>query len=175
MDYEKEYKKLKGDIKKAYLFAQTDSTKAVLEDILPELKESEDEKIRKGIIKSITDLNTDWLELHGVTKENALAWLKSIKDRVQPQPKQEWSEEDGSHICQIIDWLSICKTYNPDLKSVCDISMQIDWLKSLKPKSHWKPSEEQMQILHKFSVPHAVVSEEDAKNLERIYADLKQL
>ena len=50
MDYEKEYKKLKADIEKAYLFAQTDSTKAVLEHILPELCESEGEKIRKEII-----------------------------------------------------------------------------------------------------------------------------
>lgn len=50
MDYEKEYKKLKAGIKKAYLYAQTDSTKAVLESILSELKESEDERIRKEIL-----------------------------------------------------------------------------------------------------------------------------
>lgn len=36
MNYEKEYKKLKAEIKKAYLFAQTNSTKAVLENILPD-------------------------------------------------------------------------------------------------------------------------------------------
>ena len=41
--YEKKYKELEGKIKKAYLYAQTDSTKAVLEEILPELAESEDE------------------------------------------------------------------------------------------------------------------------------------
>ena len=40
--YEKKYKELEGKIKKAYLYAQTDSTKAVLEEILPELKESEE-------------------------------------------------------------------------------------------------------------------------------------
>ena len=42
--YEKKYKELEGKIKKAYLYAQTDSTKAVLEEILPELKESEEER-----------------------------------------------------------------------------------------------------------------------------------
>ena len=49
MDNEKKYNELVGKIKKAYLYAQTGSTKAVLEDILPELAESKDEKIRKAI------------------------------------------------------------------------------------------------------------------------------
>lgn len=52
-NYEKKYKDLEGKIKKAYLYAQTNSTKAVLEDILPELAESEDEKIRKSIIENL--------------------------------------------------------------------------------------------------------------------------
>lgn len=47
-----------------------------MEILFPELAESKDEKVRKAIIKSIMDLNTDWLELHGVTKKNALAWLE---------------------------------------------------------------------------------------------------
>lgn len=47
-----------------------------------ELAEPKDEKIRKGIIKSIIDLNSDWLGLHGVTKEDAIAWLKK-QDRVK--------------------------------------------------------------------------------------------
>lgn len=36
MDYEKEYKKLVARIKSAKLYAQSDSTKAVLNDILPD-------------------------------------------------------------------------------------------------------------------------------------------
>ena len=55
MDYEKEYKKLKADIRKAYLYAQTDSTKAVLKSILPELTESKDERIRKELIEYVKD------------------------------------------------------------------------------------------------------------------------
>lgn len=50
MDYEKKYKEIVGQLKKAYLYAQTDSTKAVLEEILPELAESEDDKIRKELL-----------------------------------------------------------------------------------------------------------------------------
>lgn len=38
----------------------------------------------------------------GVLKDTMLVeWLKSIKDRVQPQPKQEWSNMDKSH-CQML-------------------------------------------------------------------------
>lgn len=50
MDYEKKYNNLKAKINNAYLYAQTDSTKAVLEKILPELKENKDERIRKNCI-----------------------------------------------------------------------------------------------------------------------------
>jgi hypothetical protein len=59
MEYEKKYNALVGQIKKAYLNAQTDSTKAVLEDILPSLKESEDERIRKEIMDFIDTKTID--------------------------------------------------------------------------------------------------------------------
>lgn len=102
------------------------------------------------------------------------AWLKSIKDKLQP--KREWSEEDEKKIMWLVRLISTAGFRELDNdKMPCSRSALLDWLKSLKPKSHWKPSEEQMQILHKFSVPHAVVLEEDAKNLELLYDDLKQL
>jgi len=84
--YEKKYKELEGKIKKAYLYAQTDSTKAVLEDILPELKESEEERIRKEL--------KHYLEVRRCqTKDNEeymncnhfLAWLE--KQGNKPQGK----------------------------------------------------------------------------------------
>ena len=54
MDYERKYKELAGKIKKAYSYAQTDSTKAVLKNLLPELKESKDEQIRKELFDFLT-------------------------------------------------------------------------------------------------------------------------
>lgn len=79
MNYEKEYKKLKADIENAYLFAQTDSTKAVLEHILPELAESDDEKIRKALIDYFDEANKvdeNPLELYGIHTDKVLAWLE---------------------------------------------------------------------------------------------------
>ena len=63
-------------------------------------------------------------------------FLKSLKDRVQPQPEQKWSEEDekiSNAIYESIDFLCL-KSFGFSEDEVCD------WLKSLKP--HWKPSED---------------------------------
>ena len=93
MDYEKKYKELVGKIEKAYLYAQTDSTKAVLEEIRPELAESEDERIRKEILEFVTivaDSKSNkmewisWLEKQGEKKSifdfNANNWYVSKVD-----------------------------------------------------------------------------------------------
>lgn len=77
MDYEKKYKEIVGEIRKAYLYAQANSTKAVLEEILPELKESEDEIIRKEIIKFVHFFYGASLAFkHTVSEDDMLAWLE---------------------------------------------------------------------------------------------------
>ena len=70
-------------------------------------------------------------------------WLKSFKGRVQP--KQEWNEEDSIRLQRIIDFL----WYNRkgDTDTICQQEQDIDWLKSLRPQNHWKPSDEQMMAL----------------------------
>ena len=56
-------------------------------DIFPELKESEDEKIRKDLIQWIVEFpDTIW---RGHYKKDILAWLKKQGDQ-----KPAWSEED---------------------------------------------------------------------------------
>lgn len=72
MDNEKKYNELVGKIKKAYLYAQTDSTKAVLEDILPELKESEGERIRKALIR----FHKSSIDIDGIKGEDIISWLE---------------------------------------------------------------------------------------------------
>ena len=70
-------------------------------------------------------------------------WLKSLKDRVQPQPKQKWGEDDEKRINSIISSIKYCSEQYPDKK---EYAKDIDWIKSLK--SHWKPSEEQIGALN---------------------------
>lgn len=74
MDYEKEYKELVGKIDRAYLYAQTDSTRAVLEEIRPELAESEDERIRE-YLSSFVALNSG-VNLLPEKAKKILAWLE---------------------------------------------------------------------------------------------------
>ena len=86
MNYEKKYKEIVGEIRKAYLYAQTDSTKAVLEEIFPELSESEDEKVRKELIKHLKELS-DWKEDEVIPVKNPsyyrqwASWLEKQGDK----------------------------------------------------------------------------------------------
>lgn len=55
------------------------------------------------------------------------SWLFSLKNRIQPQPKQEWSEEDKKMYRMCIDAVEYYHT--PE-----DESVVRDWLKSLKDR-----------------------------------------
>jgi hypothetical protein len=66
-------------------------------------------------------------------KENAVLWLKSLR----PQPNQEWSEEDKNMLQSILD----------EYKSMPTEKRY--WLKSLKYRYTWKPSDEQIYELSK--------------------------
>lgn len=115
MDYKKEYKNLKARIKNAHLYAQTDSTKAVLVDILPELAESEDEMIRRKLLNLLKEL----LEPGGVAQdtwsmndcEQFIAWLEkqkeqklvdTIVDRAKSEKQRVLITESNG--CANIDW-----------------------------------------------------------------------
>ena len=61
-------------------------------------------------------------------------WLNSIKDRVRPQSKQEWSEEDEEILKGIIDNIQSRLECDP-IEQLADIySKEISWLKSLKER-----------------------------------------
>lgn len=79
MDYEKEYKNLVAKVKKAHQFAQTDSTKSVLEDILPQLRESEDEMHRKWILEYLYDGLRKADEQFKDHFKSAIDWLERKK------------------------------------------------------------------------------------------------
>ena len=95
-------------------------------------------------------------------------WLKSLKDRVQPQPKQEWSEEDKSMYIRTLGILGKC--YMGELPT--KVEEELKWFKSIEPKSHWKPSEEQMEAL--FEAKLASINNREYF-LGLLYEDLKKL
>ena len=109
----------------------------------------EDESILNGITNYLC--SHDSCELEGFGKW--YDWLKSLKDRVQPQPKQEWSENNEKMISLLIKIFEVnhpngyfkvnpIGTTNMEAISTKEI---VEWLKSLKP--HWKPSEQNIKDL----------------------------
>ena len=152
--------------------------KGTMEYLFPELKESEDERMKKTIIHALRGdviLNKKqatraiaWLEKQGEQRPSQeiepfeaehgkyyycikdffcggrkhaskgdvvqalneyINWLKSLKERVQPQPKQEWSEEDEVKINRIVACLENLNVADNDI-----LLKDIDWLKSLKQR-----------------------------------------
>ena len=82
-----------------------------------------------------------------------------------PRLKQVWSEEDESMCNDTIQFIEKGWTDNGK-------SHLIPWLKSLKERFTWKPSEEQMKELENMYKYHAVWNEEV---IESLYNDLKLL
>ena len=85
-------------------------------EIFPELKESEDEKIRKDLIQWIDEFpDTIW---RGHYKKDILAWLKK-----QGEQKPTWSEEDEKMVKDIIAAIDTLYYHG-----------MVNWLKSLKER-----------------------------------------
>ena len=108
--------------------------------------------------------------------ESNIDWLKSLKDRIQS--KVEWSEEDSKRLQRIIDFL----WYNRkgDTDTIYQQEQDIDWLKSLRPQNHWKPSDEQLDALqYVFQNITPPLSDklgwDSIKQLGLLYQDLKKL
>jgi len=107
-------------------------------------------------------------------------WLKSLKDRVQPE--QEWSEEDERSIRDSIFYLKSAKKYfEKDDDILWDekwFNLCIEWLESLYKKlrlqSQWKPSEEQMNALDS-TLQYSQVSHNSFEYLNSLFNDLKKL
>ena len=163
MDYEKAYKSLEAKIKKAYLYAQTDSTKKVLESIIPELAESEDEKIRKALIRFYTGEYGNEVTLDGIPCTKIVVWLEK-------QKPVEWSEEDENRLKNLYDVIDKC-----DWNTASKEGFK-KFLKSLKPqpKQDWKPSDEQLDIIEMILTDEAMDANIHSI-LETLHNDLKKL
>ena len=99
-------------------------------------------------------------EHHCYLDDGNIAWLKSIKDRVQPQQKQEWSKEDSERILRIHQF--IWANRKGDTDEIYQQEQDADWLMSIIPQQNqydkgyndgysaakynqWKPTDKQME------------------------------
>ena len=97
-------------------------------------------------------------------------WLKFLKDRVQPQPKQEWSEKDEDKLNRIYEILPKCICCHP-----IECKELQDFLKSLSPQNRWKPTEEQLKAIMyaREMIPETRVGNYNEGVLAELYKQLK--
>ena len=104
------------------------------------------------------------------THQKANNWLKSLKDKMQP--KQEWSEDDEDKIVLIKK--AIYSLVNDGI-TFTDATRLCDWLKSLKDRYAWKPSDKQMEALDWALSLAKNCGEECAFDLRTLQDQLKEL
>lgn len=173
MNYEQKYKEALEKGRKIHRFSSNPTVIKNMEEIFPELRESEDEKIRKGLIKGLSAMR----DIHkhqtfsddAINIDDAIAWLEKQGE----QKPAEWTYHDEVHRDAAIRYLE-------SIKSPHDTAYQmkeevIDWLKSIKPQNHWKPSEEQMEALVRCLYEDIHQDKELYAKIESLYNDLKNL
>ena len=155
-----------------------------------DMKEALQTEYEKGRADAIAEMRKGWSEKEkqmcadiieaikrsGIFKEaykrELVDWLKSIKNRVIPQSKQEWSEEDENIISDTEVWLDTLCDYLKDSSSECIPMVKeiISKLKSLKDRYTWKPSDKQIVALRWIlnNIPYCTHKEEISELLEQL-------
>jgi len=107
----------------------------------PELAESEDEKIRKVLVELVKcNEKSGYFMFNNITTSSMLAWLEK-----QGEQKPTWSEEDENRINRLIAYFEDKESFTAE-----DDIEYANWLKSLKDRYVWKPSDEQMKAFDAF-------------------------
>lgn len=134
----------------------------------PEWSE-EDDKMLNLIIGDYERGNESWMKgQNSLPFGHRILWLKSLKDRVLPQPMQEWSEEDEANFQCVLSYVNS----NPLLEDV-NVENRRTWLKSLKDRYTWKPSEEMLEALESATENCAYSEYQDC--LRELIGQLKKL
>ena len=134
------------------------------ENLCPELKEDEDEKMLNGL--------HSWMKEFGGAEqytEKVYKWIKGLLEK-QGEKKYSWTEDEETMLKAIILNLEEVKKHCA-IASTQYISKCIDFLKSsLKPLDRWKPTAAQMYSL-KEHVTYGGVDDD----LRSLYNDLTKL
>lgn len=129
----------------------------------------EDKNMIERIVETIQDyaLETGQIDAEtGGTKEPLISYINFLWS-LCPQQKQAWNEEDEKMLEGTIMWLN-------DLEKQGEyVEKERDWLKSIRPQSHWKPSEEQMEALKNSA--YGTYQNGDGPALRELYEQLEKL
>lgn len=100
------------------------------------------------------------------------------KAKRDAEQKPTWSEEDKTALQATIDIVDdFIEGKNCDSVPSKNVAKAAkDWLKSLKPQPHWKPTEEQMETLDLLHTNYVRCDDWDMANkIKSLYNDLKKL
>ena len=173
MNYEEKYKEALKAVKELReANPSDDGIQNWINDKFPELRKSEDEKIKYEIkvILANTDLSQFALDY---TFADMINWLEKHGKQVHG-----WSKEDERRINRISEF--IWKNRKGDTDEIYQQEQDANWLKSIKQRMGWKPTKKQMDALL-FVVQHYTPNVTDKlawdslKTLEIMYNDLKKL
>lgn len=163
MDYKEEYQKALERAKRGL----------PIDEVFPELKEGEDERIMKEIIGYLTHRAEATAFVS--ESEDCERWATYLEKHKEQKPA-EWSEEDEEMIDRICAHLEFIEAgCDSDVKE--KLEKRIKWMRRLKfLRPPFKPSKEQMDMLR------AVLDDNDNIKsatayfaLESLYNDLKKL
>jgi len=131
MDYEKKYNEALEDMRVIYPNLKGDAKLAV-EHAFPELAESEDERIRKGIVETIKQCPDTFL--NPKNRDEMLAYLEKQKEQ-----KPAWSEEDKQWLSEV--YFAIDHSmYSEDERQA--MKKYIDSLRSQSKPTEWSEEDE---------------------------------
>ena len=136
-----------------------------IEDLFPELCESEDERIRKWCISHFREcfrVTKNNVEYQEYLNNKVIPWLEK-----QGEPQHAWSKEDEIRLNRICK--TLWKNRKGDTDEIYQQEQDVDFLKSLKTRYTWKPSDEQIDALK-----HYVDTTMDG-DIDLLYQDLKEL
>ena len=162
------------------------SVRTALETLHPELKESEDEKIRKTLIRVLNENVGNGIEKYGAKLEEALAWLEKqegcehikkdwlehikqswykegfIDGKYSGGTSKEWTINDAATLKELIDFLE-----NGTTKLQHDLTRYANWL-----KIQFTPIEKQGQPRMQYGitingVEYELIEDNEADECER--------
>ena len=137
----------------------------------------DDEKMIRGLIAICDEWATShsFYPIENCDMEKLKNWLNFLKERVQP--KQDWSEEDEGNLKNVLWAIQKVRDTTEDVHELDIMQYAEDWLRSLKERYGWRPSEEQMDALYTYIYHPQYFSSPDPRMelVESIYQDLKKL
>ena len=128
----------------------------------------EDEKILKDI-KFNFEYNKEKMSDALITQYD---WFFDKVKSLKPQLKQEWSEEDEHNLNSVIN---LVHNTRDGAWGSCVGERIESWLKSLRERYTWRPSDEQMEALDDFIYAKYPNIEKYGAAVKSLYQDLKKL